>query len=451
MVEQLRQNAVALEGELLWLSQLIDARLALHFNQDSEVGHLSAIEPPPVNSQSSYGAFLLKYHLLDWRERAAIALALAPHLRPRLLDVFFTKNQRFDREFSEFGGLQNSSHSGFLPTGETLLFLLAGMDLTERLIAGVLFHEDHPFRKFSLLYMAPPKSNEPPYSGALQISEASRSFISMSKEYEPTYSYSFPAEKLTTERQWEALILPPANKERLEEIVLWETHHKTMMEELELKNKLRPGYRVLFYGPPGTGKTFAASLIGRRVGRPVYRIDLSMVVSKYIGETEKNLSRVFNEAQHRHWILFFDEADALFGKRTEVRDAHDRYANQEVAYLLQRIEHFDGIVILATNKKDHIDPAFARRFENAVYFPQPGPKERLKIWQAALPAKILPDSQAEKAWEKLSLPEIAAKYDIPGGKIMNVVQHVSLHSLAREEVLQKEMLELSIQRELNKM
>ena len=127
--------------------------------------------------------------------------------------------------------------------------------------------------------------------------------------------------------------------------------------------------RILFIGAPGTGKKTLASLIGQQSGKEVYRIDLSMIVSKYIGETEKNLSKVFDAAEHKDWILFFDEADALFGKRTDVRDAHDRYANTDVAYLLQRIENYNGLVILATNRKSNIDKAFTRRFQTVISFP----------------------------------------------------------------------------------
>lgn len=126
---------------------------------------------------------------------------------------------------------------------------------------------------------------------------------------------------------------------------------------------------LLFIGEPGTGKKTTASLIAHQLNKEVYRIDLSMVVSKYIGETEKNLKKIFDAAEHKNWILFFDEADALFGKRTNVRDAHDKYANQEIAYLLQRIEDYQGIVILATNMKNNIDDAFIRRFDSIIHFP----------------------------------------------------------------------------------
>jgi SpoVK/Ycf46/Vps4 family AAA+-type ATPase len=121
--------------------------------------------------------------------------------------------------------------------------------------------------------------------------------------------------------------------------------------------------------------------------KDVFRIDLSMVVSKFIGETEKNLSQLFEHSKSKDWILFFDEADALFGKRTNIRDAHDKYANQEVAYLPQRIENHDGLVILASNFKANIDEAFIRRFQSVIYFPLPGPEERFGIWQKAFPQR----------------------------------------------------------------
>ncbi|MGH2648882.1 MAG: ATP-binding protein [Ginsengibacter sp.] len=131
---------------------------------------------------------------------------------------------------------------------------------------------------------------------------------------------------------------------------------------------VKAGYKVLLSGPPGSHKKRLAAIIGNETGLPVYRIDLSKVVSKYIGETEKNLNKIFSHAENKDWILFFDEADALFGKRTDVKDSHDRYANQEVTYLLQKIEDYKGPVILSTNKKSNIDQAFTRRLNSIIHF-----------------------------------------------------------------------------------
>jgi SpoVK/Ycf46/Vps4 family AAA+-type ATPase len=192
-----------------------------------------------------------------------------------------------------------------------------------------------------------------------------------------------------------------------------------------MAKKLRPGYRSLFYGPPGTGKTMTACLLGKATGQDVYKIDLSQVVSKYIGETEKNLGKVFDQAQSRGWILFFDEADALFGKRSETKDSHDRYANQEVSFLLQRIESFDGIAILASNQRANMDDAFARRFESMVFFPIPRPEERLRLWQQGFSAQ----SQLEST---LDLEKIAHEHALAGGAIMNVIRYASLEAIKHQ-------------------
>src|SRR5206468_6990848 len=155
------------------------------------------------------------------------------------------------------------------------------------------------------------------------------------------------------------------------ELESWLLYNEQLVNEWKMEDRLKKGYRTLFYGPTGTGKTFTAGLLGKQVKKDVYKIDLSMVVSKYIGETEKNLELLFARAEDKGWILFFDEADALFGKRTSVKDAHDKYANQEVSYLLQRIEDYNGLVILATNMKSNIDPAFIRRFNSIIHFSPP--------------------------------------------------------------------------------
>ena len=149
--------------------------------------------------------------------------------------------------------------------------------------------------------------------------------------------------------------------EEIDALMTWIRHADRLLDDWGLRRALKAGYRSLFHGPPGTGKTLTATLIGQEVQADVYRVDLSMVVSKYIGETEKNLARIFNRAENMNCILFFDEADALFGKRSEVKDSHDRYANIEINYLLQRMEAYGGLAILATNMKNALDQAFMRR------------------------------------------------------------------------------------------
>lgn len=178
----------------------------------------------------------------------------------------------------------------------------------------------------------------------------------------------FFAKPITTELTWNDLDVSKNTLIQIHEIETWVQNSSSLMRKWQLTKKLKPGYRALFYGTSGKQKTLTASLLGRHTNKDVYSIDLSMVVSKYIGETEKNLANLFDKARNKDWILFFDEADALFGKRTDVSDAHDRYANQKVSYLLQRMEEYSGLTILATNFKTDIDEAFLRRFNSIINF-----------------------------------------------------------------------------------
>jgi SpoVK/Ycf46/Vps4 family AAA+-type ATPase len=206
-------------------------------------------------------------------------------------------------------------------------------------------------------------------------------------------------------------------------IAAWIAHEQRILDVWGLRRTLAPGYRALFYGPPGTGKTLTAALLGQQAGLDVYRIDLSMVVSKYIGETEKNLAGVFDQASHRNWILFFDEADALFGARTAATTSNDRFANQEVAYLLQRIEDCPCLVILATNLRGNIDDAFSRRFQSLVGFTRPDAAERGRLWRGVLSGDVpLADDVSVEA---------LASHALVGGAIVNVVRHAAVTALRR--------------------
>ena len=206
------------------------------------------------------------------------------------------------------------------------------------------------------------------------------------------------------------------------------------------------GISILFAGPPGTGKTMAAEILAARLDVPMYRIDLSQVVNKYVGETEKNLKRVFDAADIADTILFFDEADALFGRRVEVRDAHDRYANLEVSYLLERMERFKGTAILATNRRKDIDEAFLRRLRYVLEFPIPGPEERKAIWQQVIPGAV---DCSGIDWDFL-----ARQFELAGGHIRSAAFNACLQTAgvgAEEPRLRMETVVMAIKREYDKL
>lgn len=418
-------HARALERELAWFAEVLQARLSLHFGQPCAVADAREIVPPAFDDERAELGRLVRRHQMDWTERLVLALALVPHLRPQLLDTLFVRNGNLDRGFTEFGGWKGKAHGGFLPTGETAALLVAGEDLAARFALWRLFEDTHFFAREGLLRLEHDAPGEPFFSGALLPSSEALERLCTGVCHKPDFSQSFPARRITTPLGWDDLVLGAEVLAEIDILRGWIAHGRTLLDDWGLARCLKPGYRSLFFGPPGTGKTLTAMLIGQAAGADVYRIDLSMVVSKYIGETEKNLARVFDQAAQRHWILFFDEADALFGKRTATSSANDRYANQEVAYLLQRVEDHPGHVILATNLKGNIDDAFARRFQSLVHFPMPDAEQRLQLWQGMLRdgARLAPD---------VDLARLAERHELSGGAIANVVRFAAIHALQQQ-------------------
>ena len=253
------------------------------------------------------------------------------------------------------------------------------------------------------------------------------------------------AMKVDATYDWEALVLPSEKITLLKEVCNQVRQQYKVLHNWGFDQKLAygKGISALFSGPPGTGKTMAAQVIAADLHMDLYKVDLSSVVSKYIGETEKNLSRIFHEAQTSNAVLFFDEADALFGKRTEVSDAHDRYANIEVNYLLQKMEDYTGIVILASNFRDNIDDAFTRRIRFIVEFPFPDEDSRLRIWQGHFPA------EAPLA-DDIDYAVLAKKLTVAGGNIRNIVVNAAYLAAQNNKPIAMEHLLISAQWEYEK-
>lgn len=443
MANSLTENARDLEEDLEWLARLIEHRLAAYFKGATDAGSsLPLPVPPAINGSGSPYAHYLRERQLTPARRAIVLLALAPHVRPQLLDVLLTRNEATQRTFTEFGGTGTVA-SGFQPTVETALFLLAGDDLAKRFELLSLFAEDGGIVDSDGLLIESTGGDSILHAPLLLAPSAVQRFTT-GRPTRPSFGINFPARRIETRLSWSDLVLPNSTLEQLEEIKRWILHGDRLLNDWEMGDRLQPGFTALFHGPPGTGKTLSACLLGRHCGCDVYKVDLSMVVSKYIGETEKNLGRIFDLAEHERWILFFDEADALFGKRTRVSDAHDRYANQEVSYLLQRIEEFRGVVILTSNVKANIDDAFLRRFQLIVQFPMPKAAERRRIWQAGLPTK----AELEPG---VDLSRLAERYELSGGAIVNVCRYAALLALSRDStILEAVDLEDGIRRELLK-
>jgi hypothetical protein len=247
--------------------------------------------------------------------------------------------------------------------------------------------------------------------------------------------------RVTLRGAWDDLVLPEDRLTMLRELLLWVQHRKTVIEEWG--GMITGGPVALFAGPSGTGKTFAASVMAAELGWPLYRVDLGKLVSKYIGETEKNLNRLFDAAHGRPMILQFDEADSLFSQRGEVKEARDRYANMEVSHLLARIEEHHGPCILTTNLRSHLDQAFARRFQMVVDFPRPDAEARARLWQKLLPPRAPRQAGVDPAF-------LGSAVNMTGGSIRNAALHAAYLAAGQQGAITLAHVAIAVYRELSK-
>ena len=411
-------------NNIMQLQQLYDSfktylinRLQLHFNAD---GKSIPAEELPLLEHPAFGDRTLNHY-----ETIILLTALAPHVQPAIFDNAIQQFMPRGGEFPEFGGVKGTNTRYMLPTGDTALFLLAGSDADNRKQVLYYFSPAHWFQTQNVLLLEPVKDGEPKLSGKLLLQPEYVDLLTTGIVSKPTFGPDFPAKLVTTKMEWSDLVLPQKTVQQIADIKTWLNHNNTFLHEWAMEKRTKPGFRALFFGPSGTGKTLTATLLGKQFQQDVYRIDLSQVVSKYIGETEKNLEKIFVRAENKNWILFFDEADALFGKRSNVQNAHDKYANQEVSYLLQRVEDFPGLIILASNFKSNIDQAFIRRFNAVIQFPMPNATERQVLWLSTIPAK------AQLAYD-VDLKAIAGRYELSGSAIVSVVHYASLQSINRQ-------------------
>jgi hypothetical protein len=436
-----------LEEEFQWLNEVIGLATSLHvknLSHHSPYFHEKAFPPaPPKLSDDGFYGRMVKQWGLSVDERLCLILALAPYFRPQILDILMAKNPNFDAVCTEFGGVVEYPHRGVIPTIETFLFILAGRDLQKRSHLMRVFNPKQVLIKQNILEVQQ-KDKQPLTSSKIVPDSETIDIMLYGEAQLPTMGPTWPAQQISTRMDWRDLILPEITISQIKEIENWLGHHDTLMQDEVLSKRIKPGFRGLFYGPPGTGKTLAATLLGKYTKLPVFRIDLSQIVSKYIGETEKNLSRVFDKAANKNWILFFDEADALFGKRSKTESSNDRYANQEVSYLLQRVESHPGLVVLATNFKGNIDQAFLRRFQTIIHFPFPEFAQRLELWKSCLPTQFKLDND-------IDLRHLAGRYEFTGSHIVNVMQTCCLKALsAKSNVISKDILNGAMRKEMAK-
>lgn len=436
--EQQVMGTALLPIELQYLTKLIRYRMGKYIDENSV-----NIEPemPDLQYWQLPMKDFIRSHGLNKAETLVLLVAIAPHVQPDLFDTAIENTLHGSGDFPKIGGVRGKNFRGFLPTGQTFLFLSGTDNWKDSQDAQEIFWSSHMLGKKKVLWLEDLQTGEPYMSGRIILSQDYIETFTYGRPVPPHFSITFPAKLITTKLTWDDLVINDELRQQVTELLDWVKYNDQLLYNWGMDKRLVKGYRALFYGPPGTGKTFTAGLIAKEMKKQIYKVDLSMVVSKYIGETEKNLELLFARAEDKGWILFFDEADALFGKRTNVRDAHDKYANQEVSYLLQRIEDFNGLIILCTNMKNNMDDAFIRRFNCIMKFPFPSPDERTRIWRNAFPENRVfckspalvykPEGLVVEKTEEANIPELVKKYELSGGSIMNVVHYAGLKAVER--------------------
>lgn len=438
-------NAQIINEEISWLLTILDSRIAKLEDETASVLFFPDAPPAGLSEKQSAYADLVNEYDLGPVERLLLICSLAPHISPEA----FTSKIRDEKsglkiKYPRLGGYFDTTFTNFVPTLQTIVYLLAGDDMSAMLYNHLFLMERSVLLKEQIITLDAVSTSEDSTNRrnyAIRLAPEFVEYLISGKRPRPDFGKTFPATLITTGLDWEQLVVKPAVFTELQRIMRWEQKGKELLAKTN--NKLNASFTCLFYGPSGSGKTLAVQLLGKTLGIDVFRIDLSMVVSKYIGETEKNLAYLFDRAKGKNWILFFDEADALFGKRTDINDSKDKWANLEMSYLLQRMEDHNGLTILASNLKNNIDTAMTRRFQSVIYFNRPQREERIQLWKKLLPGPF-------SYHPGLNFNELA-KYELTGGNITNVVKAACLEAVSRDStVVDSQDLADAITREFNK-
>ena len=428
MVENNCHYTQSLQNDLDWLDKIITERTEVK-NSELSISYFFPF-PKLKAEESEYARFIVENQLDDSARLLlifCISFTLSPHLIRKWASSKYPINV-----------IQDQKSGVMAPTIETVVHILTRDYLKEKISCTRLFDASHPLIKKNVIELGDVPEFGSSWLRKIKISTSYFELFTQNKYIQPRYSREFPAQLMESEMNWEDLRLATETLAKLEEMKAYLKHKDDVLLDPFVGRHIRPGYRCLFYGPSGTGKTLAANLLGKYIGKEVYRIDLSQIISKYIGETTKNLQRIFDYAEDKDWILFFDEGDAIFGKRVDTSktdNVNSTYANQDVAYLLQRIERFNGLVIVASNLKNNMDDAFGRRFENAIHFKMPDTEEQVRVWSDFIP-KDMPLRGA------FSWHDTLTNYPLSIASIVNVVYRLALKGKYNNEnyILSEDLL-----------
>ncbi|NME71557.1 ATP-binding protein [Flammeovirga aprica] len=411
------------------------------FDQSLNLGE-AEIELHPESHVSQ----MVEEFQLDTLDLKLIALAYAweydPALLKSLADAFSNRDLR-----QLYGGTLDKDTANFYPTLKTFLALFYSKDEYQNALLKYTSIE-YPLTKYGILsYSDEGNIGESNLNHRVQLASNYVSYLLGGKRPQLDHEYDFPARLLTSKVPFDKIVHDKETREGLEDLQKYMKVRPILKNNPSLKKKLNNTHIIIFSGSPGTGKSLTATSLGEAYHLPTYTLDLSRVLSRYVGDFEKAMEKVFSRLDGRDCILFIDEADSIFTKRQEeVKDTKDKYANQEMSYLLQRLERFDGVVILATNVQDirtHLDKAMLRRISTIVEFPFPKQQQRLELWQNAIPEGF---TFGEGVLDKLS-----ANFQLSGANISNIISGVIIEALSINTTeLTYEMIEPIMKKEYYK-
>jgi AAA+ superfamily predicted ATPase len=388
-----------------WTARYITNRLSVaDFDFES---YITDNPLPEITTDSRLGEFI-GIHKLDEMARFVLLFLFEVRENPEIVFRLFQPGNP---------AALHQSNLDLSPTAHTLRWLLRK---PMHQVAPV-FRIEHPFYIRSILQLNTPPPGLKEHHGVVEFVPGIYDMFATNVFQSPRFGENFPARLITTNLDLNDIVAPDYLKYKMNIIINQPMFERRMREGFDMDKQMPRGFRVLMIGPPGTGKTMAAGAMGLTMNREVYQVMLSQVLNKYIGESEKNLDRLFNMAEGKGWILFFDEADSLFGNRGEGEDAGSKNRNELISYLLQRIENYNGLVFAATNLEDNMDVAFKRRFQEHLRFNLPTEAETLQLWKKYLPCGF------PLASDNI-LPRLSTLL-LPPSSIANVCNRLALYGL----------------------
>ena len=438
-----KTNIKVLHDELNWLSEVITQVIKSYLMHEGHENNWTNIQPPDLSSSTSMYATFINEEKLNIYERLLLALVIAPQLKPELLDVFLSKNQNTNETFTEFGGYQNTITTSFIPTRQTFYFMLSSLDHELRIEADNILNSEHNLFRRNVVNVGKLNSFLPKNIEPIFLNKSWLDYFINGKKIEVHKELALPIKKMTTNLNWDSLILDHKIISQINEINTYIKNTMYLINEIQWSDTFMQGYRSYFYGLSGSGKSLTASLVGKVNSLDVLRVNTPLLIFQNPEETENNLIKLFNAATNYNWILFFEETDLLF-ENYDVTCVNNLKIQMLINSFFNQIEDFPGIAIFSSERSLPRENKKAGIFKSIINFKLPNSENRYKLWENIF-------SKHYKLSTEINLQEISKKYKLTGGGIKNVYRNSILSAIQRKDnIINNDELLTAIKREIEK-